>query len=153
MATPPTSPLYYSANAALIRRMVALEQSVSLRFGAVRAVLNDVSNNPADISGLLTDMGTNAIVEFEVASAVSEVAQTDFIKVNITDEQLLTINPQAGDVMRFVNKTLPGDTLSNEWYGIIQLNFGSAGPKFHLSPQESLKIVYSNNKWAVATGL
>ena len=152
MAAPPTS-LYYSASAALIRRMVAIEQSVSLRFGAVFAVLNDVSNNPADISGLLTDMSTNAIVQIQVAYAISSTVLSEFVKVNITDEQLLNINPQEGDVMRFVNKTLPGDTLSNEWYGIIQLNFGSTGPKFHISPQESLKIVYSNSKWAVATGL
>jgi hypothetical protein len=88
-----------------------------------------------------------------VGAAVATVPQTGFVRVNFSTAQMTAINPQEGDAMRFVNRTLPGDSLSNEWYGIIQLNLGDAGPQFHIAPQESLKLVYFGAQWVTATGL
>jgi hypothetical protein len=155
MSAPPVlaSPPNYSAISALIRRVVALEESGSLKFGDTAVTLTDISNDPALYAGLLTDMSANSIVQLQAGTGLTSVVQSGFITVNFTDEQLAAINPSAGDVMRFINRTLPGDTLSNEWHGIIQLNFGPAGPKFHISPQESLKIAYVGSNWITATGL
>jgi hypothetical protein len=155
MSAPPflASPPNYSAISALIRRVVALEESGSLKFGANTVTLTDISNDPALYPGLLTDMSANAIVQIQADTTLTSVVQSGFITVNFTDDQMAAINPSEGDAMRFINRTLPGDSLSNEWHGVIQLNIGSAGRQFHLAPQESLKLVYLGTNWVTATGL
>jgi hypothetical protein len=158
MSAPPTliSPPNYTAISALIRRIAALEEGGSLKFGALGALdLPDMSNDLALIPGgpeALIDMSSNAIIQFSVGAPALTV-QSGFVRVNISDAQMTALGSTEGDVMRFINRTVPGDSLSNEWHGIIQLNLGSLGPQLHIAPQESVKIAFVAGVWITATGL